>query len=70
MDENVLIALRSFPKIHTIEAYTGRHLGYTVIDGLDLNRIVEVRFRACEMPEVYYETEHALKMLRKPKVTA
>jgi len=65
MNETVLKALLSYPKIHVIEAYTGRHISYRQsVDGLDFDRFAEVRFYPNEMPAVYYETDHALKMVR------
>ncbi len=69
MSPEVIEALNVVPKIHMIEAYTGRHLCYrTGCAGMDVIRIAEVRFRANEMPEVYYETDHALKMVRENKL--
>lgn len=65
MNEIILEALLSFSKIHVIEAYTGRHISYRQgVDGLDVNRFAEVRFYPNEMPVIYYETDHALKMVR------
>lgn len=65
MNDLIRAALNAVPKIHVIEAYTGRHISYRQrIDGLDMNRFAEVRFYPNEMPVVYYETDHALKMVR------
>jgi hypothetical protein len=65
MGPEVMAALNAAHKIETIEAYTGKHLCYRVgTDGLDPNRIAEVRFRADEMPVIYYETDHALKAVK------
>lgn len=63
---DLLRFLNTFSKIRIIEAYTGRHLCYqqTPWDCKEVIRIAEVRFRANEMPEVYYETDHALKMVK------
>ena len=64
MSPEVIEALNAAPKIHVTEAYTGRNICYlTGCAGMDFNRIAEVRFRANEMPEVYYETDHVLKMV-------
>ena len=65
MSPEVIEALNAAPKIHVTEAYTGRNICYrTGCAGMDFNRIAEVRFRADEMPEVYYETDNALKMVK------
>lgn len=66
----LLVFLNTFPKIRIIEAYTGRHLCYqsTPWDCKEVIRIAEVRFRANEMPDVYYETDRALRMVRENKL--
>ena len=69
MGQEVIEALWKAGKFHLIEAYTGRHLCYrTGCAGMDFNRIAEVRFRANEMPAVYYETDHALKQVKDGKL--
>lgn len=65
MGELILIALKSYAKIHVIEAYTGLHICYRQgVDGLDSSRFAEVRFYPNEMPVVYYETDNALRMVK------
>lgn len=65
MSPEVLTALNAAHKIHYIEAYTGRHICYRQgIDGMDVDRIAEVRFRVNEMPAIYYETDRALMMVK------
>lgn len=62
MSPEVIEVLNVASKFQTIEAYTGRHVCYrTGCAGMDFNRIAEVRFRANEIPTVYYETDNALK---------
>ena len=65
----LLTLLNTFPKISVIEAYTNRHIQYieTPWTECDVIRIAEVRLRANEMPEVYYETERSLKYLKKDR---
>jgi hypothetical protein len=63
----LLAFLNTFSKIHLIEAYTGRHLSFksTPLSCPDVSRIAEIRLRANEMPEIYYETDYALRMVKK-----
>jgi hypothetical protein len=69
MSPEVIAALNAAHKIHVIEAYTGRHICFrTGCAAMDFTRIAEVRFRADEMPTIFYETDHALKMVKKGKL--
>ncbi len=61
MNDLIKAALNAVPKIHVIEAYTGRHICYRQrIDGLDVNRFAEVRFYPNDMPVIYYETDNVI----------
>lgn len=61
-------ALKSYPRIKIIEAYTNKHLKYTSkFEIKDISKIAEIRFRAGEMPEVYYETAESLEMVKNLK---
>jgi len=54
----IIAVLHAYPKIQLTEAYTGNYLNCVEPRHVDLalDRIAEVRFRAGEMPEVFYET--------------
>lgn len=54
----VINLLNTYAKIKVTEAYSNKDLGCVNVPWkpVDVSRIAEVRFRAGEMPEVYYET--------------
>lgn len=66
----VIELLNTYPKIKITEAYTGNHIGYVWPPWrpADPDRIAEVRFRANEMPEAYYETPASLAVAPIPVV--
>ena len=63
---DLLTFLNTFPKINLMEAYTNRHIRYLNTPWLDcdVSYIVEVRLRANEPPDVYYETESFIKAMK------
>lgn len=70
---NILSVLSSFPKVHVIEAYTGRHVCYyegsDLAKHLSVDRFAEVRFYQNEMPAVFYETDNALRHIAQSNST-
>lgn len=80
MPTSILPLLASFASIHLTEAYTGRSLGSISTDNagvvlsanlrgqtINLAKVAEVRFRANENPELFYETDYSAKFLAASK---
>jgi len=77
--DQVLQLLGTYARVHFTEAYTDQPLGHGKIFHtgnthsihgkvpmtVDPKRIAEVRFRAGEAPEVYYETLASLAITKK-----
>lgn len=68
---DLLKLLNTFPRLCLVEAYTDILLSCFDTPWLDCDvvRIVEVRLRANQMPEVIYETDRSLQcILPRPKI--
>jgi len=77
MNKQIFAFLATFQVVRITEAYTGTQMGSYQVDSegnlnsrcttfqaLELDRIAEIRFRANENPEIYYETNDSRKMFK------